>query len=108
MKAFYREKRRLHRKFYRELFYMYMQPGRGKDMAWRWRFGKGKHRRKHVINRVKVLMSWYSREGNDIWKLSDQQVMTRLLVQFGHLVNYYKGEDYHEFIMYKFGEIDLD
>lgn len=53
-------------------------------------------------------MSWYSREGNDVWKLSGQQVLTRFLLQFGHLVNYYKGEDYHEFIMYKFGEIDLD
>ena len=99
-------KKRLIRKSFREVFYKYVQPGRGTDLAWRMRFGKGKDGRKHVINRIKILLSWIT--DDDVWMLSDQEVLTRLLSQYGHIVNYYKGDDYDEFIMWKYGEIDLD
>ena len=49
----------------------------------------------------------YVSSGVDVYKLSDQEVFERLIRQYGLLVNHYKGRYYDEFIMYKYGEIDL-
>ena len=37
-----------------------------------------------------------------------QRSFVRLLHQYKTLVKYYKGKYYDEYIMYKYGEIDLD
>ena len=49
----------------------------------------------------------YVSSGVDVYKLSDQEIFERLIRQYGMLVNQYKGRYYDEFIMYKYGEIDL-
>ena len=99
-------RKRLVLKSFREVFYRYVQPGRGNDLTWRMCFGKGKDRRKHVIRRIKDMLSYVS-SGVDVYKLSDQEIFERLLHQYGRLVNHHKGRYYDEFIMYKYGEIDL-
>ena len=87
-------------KSFREVFYKYVKPGRGTDLNWRMR------RRKHVMRRIRSMLSYFS-SGVDVYKLSDQEIFERLLRQYGRLVNHYKGRYYDEFIMYKYGEIDL-
>ena len=106
MRSFYLKRKRLVLKSFREVFYRYVQPGRGTDLTWRMRFGKGKDRRKRVMRRIRYMLS-YVTSGVDVYKLSDQEVFIRLLHQYGSLVNLHKGRYYDEFIMYKFGEIDL-
>ena len=91
---------------FREVFYRYVKPGRGTDLYWRMRFGKGKDRRKHVMRRIRYMLSYVS-SGVDVYKLSDQEIFERLIIQYGYLVNQYKGRYYDEFIMYKYGEINL-
>ena len=97
-------KKRLIRKCFRDAFYKYIQPGRGTYKTWTMRFGN--EGREYVVNKIKILLSWTTSE--DVSMLSDKDVFSRLLSQYGRIVRHYKGEDYYEFIMWKFGEIDLD
>ena len=89
---------------FREVFYKYVRPGRGSDLAWTFHFGRDK--RKHVLRRLKMLLSWVS--DDDLNNLTDKEVFVRLRQQYETLVKYYKGKYLDEFIMYKYGEIDLD
>ena len=100
LRAFYLRRKKLVLKSFREVFYKYVKPGRGTDLNWRMR------RRKHVMRRIRSMLSYFS-SGVDVYKLSDQEIFERLLRQYGRLVNHYKGRYYDEFIMYKYGEIDL-
>ena len=52
-----------------------------------------------------MLLSWVS--DDDLNILTDKEIFVRLVHQYTYLVNYYKGEYYDEYIMYKYGEIDL-
>jgi len=89
---------------FRDVFYKYLLPGRGTDLTWEYHFGRDK--RKHVIRRLKMLLSWVS--DDDLNILTDKQMFVRLARQYKRLVNHYKGECYDEYIMFKYGEIDLD
>ena len=103
MRTFYERKKILIRDSFREVFYKYVQPGRGTDLVWTFHFGRDI--RKHVIRRLKMLLSWVS--DDDLNILTDKEIFVRLVHQYTYLVNYYKGEYYDEYIMYKYGEIDL-
>ena len=98
-----KRKQKALRKSFREVFYKYVRPGIGTDWSWTMRFGKD--RRKNVISRLKLLLSWVSQD--DVFILTDQEIFTRLIDHYMRLVNYYRGSDYHEFIMWKYGEIYL-
>ena len=89
---------------FREVFYKYVLPGRGTDLTWEYDFGMDK--REHVIRRLKMLLSWVS--DDDLNILTDKQMFVRLKRHYERFVNYYKGEYYDEYIMFKYGEIDLD
>ena len=86
------------------MFYKYVRPGRGADLEWSFHFGKDK--RKHVIRKLKMLLSLVSNA--DLNSLTDGEIFVSLVNQYKYLVKDCKGEYYDEFIMYKYGEIDLD
>ena len=89
---------------FREVFYKYVRPGRGSDLGWHFHYGSDK--RKHVMRRLKMLLSWVS--DDDLTNLTDKEVFVRLLHQYKTLVKYHKGKYLDEYITYKYGEIDLD
>ena len=53
-----------------------------------------------------MLLSWVS--DDDVYNLTDKQIFVRLVRQYRTFVKYYKGKYHDEYIMYKYGEIDLD
>ena len=103
MRSWYEIKKKLIRDSFRDVFYKYVRPGRGTDLEWSFHFGKDK--RKHVLRRLKMLLSWVSDE--DLNRLTDKEIFSRVVRQYKYYVKYYKGKYLDEFIMYKYGEIDL-
>ena len=103
MRVAYMKKKRIIRKVFREAFYMYIRGGIGTDLAWTFHFGKD--RRKHVIQKLQRILSWVS--DDDVYILSDKELFVRLIKQYEFLVHNYKGSDYDEYIMWKYGDIDL-
>lgn len=96
-------KKNVIRKSFRAVFLKHVRGGIGTNLTWRLDFGK--ERPKNVMHSIKVLLSWVY--DDDVYTLTDQEAFRRLLYQYTKLVNYYKGSDYDEYIMVKYGEIDL-
>ena len=72
-------------------------------MAWTYHYGNDT--RKYVLKRLRVILSWVSND--DVYILSERELFVRLRKKYESLVKYYKGSDYDEYIMWKYGEIDL-
>ena len=104
MRVKYKMKRKVIREVFRDAFYKYVQGGRGTDLAWRYHYGNDGQQ--YVIQRLRVILSWVS-NGVDVNILSERELFRRLRKQYEFLVKNYKGSDYIEYIMWKYGEIDL-
>ena len=72
-------------------------------MGWTYHFGNDG--RKYVLKRLRVILSWVSND--DVYILSERELFERLKKQYRFLVHHYKGADYDEYIMWKYGEVDL-
>lgn len=97
------KKKAIIRKAFKDAFFKYVQGGRGTDLAWTFHYGNDQ--RKHVMQRLRVILSWVDSDVN-VYTLSDRELFVRLVKQYEFLVNYYKGLDYDEYIMWKYGDID--
>jgi len=91
------------RKAFREVFFKYIRGGIGTDLHWRLQLGN--EGRKHVIQRMKVILSWVSND--DVYILTDLEIFARFKNEYKKLAIYYGGLDYDEYIMVKLGEVDL-
>ena len=96
-------KRKVIREVFRDAFYKYVRGGRGTDKVWTFHYGNDG--RQYVIQRLRVILSWVSND--DVYVLSERELFVRLKKQYTYLVKNYKGSDYDEYIMWKYGEIDL-
>lgn len=103
MRVYYKMKKKVIREVFREAFYKYIQGGRGTNLGWTYHFGNDG--RKHVLKRLRVILSWVSND--DVYILSERELFERLKKQYRFLVHHYKGADYDEYIMWKYGEVDL-
>ena len=96
-------KRKVIREVFRDAFYKYVQGGRGTDLAWRYHYGNDGQQ--YVIQRLRVILSWVSND--DVYVLSERELFVRLRKQYTFLVKNYQGSDYDEYIMWKYGDIDI-
>ena len=103
MRVKYKMKKKVIREVFRDAFYKYFKGGRGTDLAWTYHYGNDGQQ--YVIQRLRVILSWVSNV--DVYILSERELFVRLRKQYTLLVNYYKGSDYDEYIMWKYGEVDL-